>query len=109
MKPSLIALALVLTIPVQAELPNKDKIQHFGGGAVIGLVVGQIAVERGWKHPKLWAIGSALGVGVLKEVADSRQKGNRFDPMDAAAVSKGKREAKRECADSLRMLVKLLG
>jgi len=62
---------------------------HYGGGAVIGLVVGQIAVERGWAHPRLWAIGSAIGVGILKEVADSRQKGNRFDPMDAAATGLG--------------------
>ena len=90
MKRSIIPiLALLLAVPAHAELKNQDKWQHYGGGAVIGLVMGQVAVENGWKHPKLWAIGSALGVGVLKEIADSRQKGNRFDPADAVATGLG--------------------
>jgi uncharacterized protein YfiM (DUF2279 family) len=43
-----------------------------------------VAMQKEWKHPRLWGIGTALGVGLLKELADSRKGGSGFSGSDLA-------------------------
>jgi uncharacterized protein YfiM (DUF2279 family) len=83
-----IILALALAIPSRAAV-QKDKIQHFVGGSLISLVATSAAQQAGWKHPRAWGIGAAVGVGLLKELADSRKGGTGFDPADLGATALG--------------------
>ena len=84
-------LALLLATPARAEGLNipKDKQLHILAGAGIAAVVYLGAKAEGLKHPEWWAIGAAILAGLLKEVADRREPGNRFDPGDALATAAG--------------------
>lgn len=77
-------LALLLTLPLCAGGVAKDKQLHLAAGALIGGTVTFIAEKNGSKHPELWGIGAALLAGALKEAADRRHAGNRWDGRDLA-------------------------
>ena len=84
-------LLLALAAPAKAgglELP-KDKQLHILAGAGIAAVVYLGAKAEGLKHPEWWAIGAAILAGLLKEVADRREPGNKFDGGDLTATAFG--------------------
>lgn len=93
MRRALLPLFVVLALcaPAQAgelRIP-KDKALHFGVGAAISLGVTAAAKAEGRKYPELWGIGASLLVGLMKEIADRREPGNKFDGMDLAATVAG--------------------
>lgn len=61
-----------------------DKPMHFGVSMVIGFAAGQQWPENKWK-----AFGVAMIPGVLKEIADAQERGNRFSTKDLAADALG--------------------
>lgn len=84
-------LALTLCAPAQAgelRIP-KDKALHFGVGAAISLAVTAAARAEGRKFHELWGIGASFLVGLMKELADRREPGNKFDGGDLAATVAG--------------------
>ncbi|MBA4274135.1 MAG: hypothetical protein C0436_00630 [Alphaproteobacteria bacterium] len=81
-------LASLLAIPLCAGIPQ-DKAKHVVAGALIGGTVTWIAKENGSKHPEFWGIGAALLAGALKEAADRRHQGNRWDGRDITATAAG--------------------
>ena len=80
---------LFLTVPLIAGGLPKDKQLHIAAGMVIGGTVTLIAEKQGSKHPELWGIGAALLAGALKEAADRRHQGNRWDGRDITATAAG--------------------
>lgn len=76
--------ALLIAFPLCAGGVAKDKQLHLAAGALIGGTVTLIAEKQGSKHPELWGIGAALLAGALKEAADRRHAGNRWDGRDFA-------------------------
>ena len=82
-------IALILTAPLCAGGIAKDKQLHLAAGALIGGTVTLIAEKQGSRHPELWGIGAALLAGALKEAADRRKEGNRWDGRDLSATAAG--------------------
>lgn len=82
-------LALTLAAPSQAGGIPKDKALHLAAGALIAIPVYLAAKAEDRRYPELWAMGAAILAGLLKEVADRREPGNRFDPGDALATAAG--------------------
>jgi hypothetical protein len=82
---------LLFYLPLaSAPLVPVDKQLHFAAGMIVSGVTMEIAKRNGWKHPKLWGVGAAVGVGLLKEVYDKQHpKTNTCDPMDALATGLG--------------------
>jgi len=81
--------ALFLAFPLCAGGVAKDKQLHLAAGALIGGTVTLIAEKQGSKHPEIWGIGAALLAGALKEAADRRHQGNRWDGRDIAHTAAG--------------------
>lgn len=81
--------ALFIAFPLCAGGVAKDKQLHLAAGALIGGTVTLIAEKQGSRHPELWGIGAALLAGALKEAADRRQAGNRWDGRDLAHTAAG--------------------
>ena len=70
-------------------MKHKDKLQHFGAGAIIALVVTLISGQ--FITPVIAAIagfGVATVIGIAKEVWDGMGHGTK-DVMDAVATSAG--------------------
>lgn len=84
------ALIVALAMPclLIGGIPQ-DKQKHLVAGALIGGTVTLIAKGQGSKHPELWGIGAALLAGALKESADRRSAGNRWDGKDVSATVAG--------------------
>lgn len=84
-------LPLALATPSHAgglDLP-KDKTLHLLAGAVIAVPVYLAAKAEGRRFPELWAVGASLLAGILKELHDRKEPGNRFDAGDALATVAG--------------------
>ncbi len=65
-----------------------DKARHFMFNVISTVFVGKFAGERmGWsdRQSKHAAVTISLGIGLLKEVRDSRQPNNRFSWKDLVA------------------------
>lgn len=67
----------------------KDKQLHLFAGAVVAVPVYFAAKADGCKYPELWAIGAAFLAGLVKELHDRKQPGDRFDAGDLAATVAG--------------------
>lgn len=95
MKKLILTLALILTLPMQAQTPRfvgttngwapwsgSDKMQHFTTGIPGGLLAGVLLKDT--KHPILysWLIG--LAIGLYKEESDRRGKSTIFGPAGTA-------------------------
>ena len=82
-------LALFLACSILPAQIKEDKRLHFVAGGLVGAYVSYRCEIEEIPHPKLWGLAAALIVGVAKEVRDSRQPGNKFDPADALATAAG--------------------
>lgn len=87
----LAALALFLTLPSPASaelwLKAPDKQKHLAVFFVAGFLTEGVLQNE---VPNPWArFAIAMAPGVLKELDDSRQPGNRFDVKDLAANAIG--------------------
>ena len=82
-------IALILAAPLCAGGIAKDKQLHIAAGMLIGGTVTLIAEKQGSRHPELWGIGAAVLAGALKEAADRRKQGNRWDGRDLSATAAG--------------------
>jgi uncharacterized protein YfiM (DUF2279 family) len=79
--------ALLLTShPANAQdsWRGPDKTEHFLGSFVLGAAAGGVFPDRPWA-----AFGAAMVPGVLKELIDSRQPGNKFSGKDLVADALG--------------------
>lgn len=75
---------LVPWLPVPA-----DKQAHFFVGAALGAIAYLAAGSYASPRPMLWAFAAGFLAGLGKELYDSRQPGNRFDPADLFATMAG--------------------
>jgi len=85
-----LALLLCASLNASGVLIPKDKQQHIEAGVLISLTGSYLAKEAGFKHPKVWGFGLALGAGILKEVWDKQHpKNHTCDAKDALATALG--------------------
>ena len=80
-----------LSLNAQTFVEQKDKHLHFLGGAMFGSV-GYSYVYLKTNNKKkaiLGGLASAVLVGTIKEVLDSREPGNKFDLEDLGATAIG--------------------
>ncbi|OQX10946.1 MAG: hypothetical protein BWK73_18925 [Thiothrix lacustris] len=76
---STLTLLLLSTYPTHAdEWTGNDKSLHFGVSAVLGVAA------YSQTHDRTQAFAWAIAPGVLKEVLDSQEEGNRFSTKDLA-------------------------
>ena len=68
-----------------------DKQLHFTGGALVaaGTYTFVYVKTKNKKKALIYSIASSILVGTLKEISDSREKGNRFDTRDLLATTYG--------------------
>ena len=64
---------------------------HFAAGAITSTIVYDYVYRKtdSKKKALIYSIASSILVGTLKEVADSRIPGNRFDTRDLLATTYG--------------------
>ena len=92
MKTILTLLFLGLSLNSTAQLLTEyDKQYHFAGGAIAaaGTYTFVYAKTKNKKKALIYSIASSILVGTLKEISDSREKGNRFDKRDLLATTYG--------------------
>tara|TARA_B100000497_G_scaffold117643_1_gene143076 strand:- start:365 stop:691 length:327 start_codon:yes stop_codon:yes gene_type:complete len=92
MKTILTLLFLGLSFNSTAQLLTEyDKQYHFAGGAIAaaGTYTLVYAKTKNKKKALIYSIASSILVGTLKELSDSREKGNRFDKRDLLATTYG--------------------
>ena len=68
-----------------------DKQKHFFVGGGIGIITSEIVtnITHDRRTGTYAGIAMAAGIGLLKEIADSREANNRFDGVDLAATALG--------------------
>jgi len=68
-----------------------DKKQHYAAGVLTSSVTYAYVYTKtnNKKKAAIYSIASAVVIGTLKEVSDSRQPNNRFDPNDLLATTLG--------------------
>ena len=92
MKMLLTSLLLIFTLNSTAQLLTEyDKQYHFAAGALVsaGTYTLVYAKTKNKKKALIYSIASSILVGTLKELSDSREKGNRFDKRDLLATTYG--------------------
>ena len=92
MKTILTLLFLILSLNSTAQLLTEyDKQYHFAVGAIAaaGAYTLFYTKTKNKKKALIYSIASSILVGTLKELADSREKGNRFDKRDLLATTYG--------------------
>ena len=91
MKKILFLLLVLPTFTNAQLLTEPDKQLHFTAGAVIQAGTYAIVYNKTKDKKKalLYSLGTAILAGTLKDLADSRQMGNRFDTRDLLATSYG--------------------
>lgn len=84
-------LAIIFTLGTMCHAGGieKDKQLHFVVGAAIGSFVTYRCEVEDIKHPRLWGFLAATAVGLLKEMSDRKEPGNKFDGIDLAFTSAG--------------------
>ena len=72
-------------------LTEYDKQYHFAAGAFVaaGTYTLVHAKTKNKKKALIYSVASSILVGTLKELSDSREKGNRFDKRDLLATTYG--------------------
>jgi len=82
---------LLFYLPLSsAPLVPVDKQLHFAAGVIVSGLTIEIAKRNGSKHPKLWGVGAACAVGLLKEAYDKQHpKKHSCEAMDAFATGLG--------------------
>jgi putative lipoprotein len=92
MKTLLTLFLLAFTLPATAQLLTEyDKQYHFAAGALVsaGTYTLVYAKTKSKKKALIYSVASSILIGTLKEIADSREKGNRFDKRDLLATTYG--------------------
>ena len=91
MKKLIILFVLLPTLSFAQLLTEEDKQMHFAAGAITSTIVYDYVYRKtdSKKKALIYSIASSILVGTLKEVADSRIPGNRFDTRDLLATSYG--------------------
>ena len=92
MKKLLLLLLMLIPFLSNAQLlTEEDKQMHFAAGAITSILVYDYVYRRtdSKKKALVYSIASSILVGTLKEVVDSREKGNRFDGRDLLATTYG--------------------
>ena len=84
-------LILVPTLVFGQLMTEEDKQKHFAAGAIVStLTYGVVYKKTKDKNKALvYSIASSIVVGALKELADSRIPGSKFDTRDLLATSYG--------------------
>jgi uncharacterized protein YfiM (DUF2279 family) len=87
----IILLLLLPTLSFAQLLTEEDKQMHFAAGAITSTIVYDYVYRKtdSKKKALIYSIASSILVGTLKEVADSRIPGNRFDTRDLLATAYG--------------------
>jgi putative lipoprotein len=84
---TLFAVALLLfhfNAQAQDQWSGKDKQMHFGASFALGVAARQLSPDN-----KFAAFGMAMAPGLIKEIFDSQQDGNKFSAKDMAANALG--------------------
>ena len=91
LKKLIILFVLLPTLSFAQLLTEEDKQMHFVAGAVTSTIVYDYVYRKtdSKKKALIYSIASSILVGTLKEVADSRIPGNRFDTRDLLATAYG--------------------
>ena len=91
MKKLIILFVLLPTLSFAQLLTEEDKQMHFAAGAITSTIVYDYVYRKtdSKKKALIYSIASSILVGTLKEVADSRIPGNRFDTRDLLATTYG--------------------
>ena len=77
-----VLLALPLVVSAQDSWTGADKPKHFAVSAAAGLAAGAILPSLAPECGKWCRVGVAMVPGVLKELGDTGQAGNRFSWRD---------------------------
>ena len=87
----IILLLLLPTLSFAQLLTEEDKQMHFAAGAITSTLVYDYVYRKTESKKKavVYSIASSIVVGSLKELVDSRQKGNKFDTRDLLATTYG--------------------
>ncbi len=87
----IILLLLLPTLSFAQLLTEEDKQMHFAAGAITSTLVYDYVYRKTESKKKalVYSITSAILVGTLKELVDSREVGNRFDGRDLLATTYG--------------------
>lgn len=87
----LLFLLLIPTFSYSQLLSEKDKQYHFAAGAFISAGTYTLVYNKTKNRKKalIYSIASSVLVGTLKELSDSREKGNTFDKRDLLATTYG--------------------
>ena len=87
----IILLLLLPTLSFAQLLTEEDKQMHFAAGAITSTLVYDYVYRKTESKKKavVYSIASSIVVGSLKELIDSRQKGNKFDTRDLLATTYG--------------------
>lgn len=87
---SFLLIIAVLSSTAAAQASDLDKLFHvLVGGGVQGVSSMSLSAATNTKYGPEIGLGLAAAAGIGKEVFDSRQKHNRFDPIDMAATIGG--------------------
>ncbi len=84
-------LLLIPTLSYSQLLTEYDKQYHFAAGALVsaGTYTLVYAKTKSKKKALIYSVASSILIGTLKEISDSREKGNRFDKRDLLATTYG--------------------
>ena len=84
-------LLFIPTLSYSQLLTEHDKQYHFAAGAFVsaGTYTLVYAKTKSKKKALIYSVASSILVGTLKELSDSREKGNRFDKRDLLATTYG--------------------
>jgi uncharacterized protein YfiM (DUF2279 family) len=87
----LLFLFLIPTLSYSQLLTQKDKQMHFAAGALVSAGTYSLVYTKTKSKKKalIYSVASSILIGTLKELYDSREKGNRFDTRDLLATSYG--------------------
>jgi len=87
----IILLLLLPTLSFAQLLTEEDKQMHFAAGAITSTLVYDYVYRKTESKKKavVYSIASSIVLGSLKELVDSRQKGNKFDTRDLLATTYG--------------------
>lgn len=77
----------ILLLPLAAHAVEPDKAKHAGVSAAIAAAL--TVACRDTEHPVLYALMGTLGVGLAKELYDSRSGGSGFSRADLGADAVG--------------------
>ena len=85
---------LILLLPLCSYsqlFTEKDKQYHFAAGTMVSAATYSIVYSKTKSKKKalIYSVASSILIGTLKEIADSREKGNRFDKRDLLATTYG--------------------